>query len=144
MSNISKMFPVIFYLVAVLISLTSMTRMIEEERIEIGTLKAMGYTNMQIISKYIIYSLFACIIGGVLGMTVGLYLLPNIVWMLYSMIYNLPEFYCIYRVEIGLIGIIIAFICIGGATIIVATNELKQMPAVLMRPKPPKKGKEYY
>ena len=93
MSNISKMFPVIFYLVAVLISLTSMTRMIEEERIEIGTLKAMGYTNMQIISKYIIYSLFACIIGGVLGMTVGLYLLPNIVWMLYSMIYNLPEFY---------------------------------------------------
>ena len=141
MSNISKMFPLIFYLVAVLISLTSMTRMIEEERIEIGTLKAMGYTNMQIISKYIIYSLFACIIGGVLGMTVGLYLLPNIVWMLYSMIYNLPEFYCIYRVEIGLIGIIIAFICIGGATIIVATNELKQMPAVLMRPKPPKKGK---
>lgn len=99
MSNISKMFPVIFYLVAVLISLTSMTRMIEEERIEIGTLKAMGYTNMQIISKYIIYSLFACIIGGVLGMTVGLYLLPNIVWMLYSMIYNLPEFYCTYRVE---------------------------------------------
>jgi putative ABC transport system permease protein len=141
MSNISKMFPVIFYLVAVLISLTSMTRMIEEERIEIGTLKAMGYTNMQIISKYIIYSLFACIIGGVLGMTVGLYLLPNIVWMLYSMIYNLPEFYCTYRVEIGLLGIIIAFICIGGATIIVATNELKQMPAVLMRPKPPKKGK---
>lgn len=141
MSNISKMFPVIFYLVAVLISLTSMTRMIEEERVEIGTLKAMGYTNMQIISKYIIYSLFACIIGGVLGMTVGLYLLPNIVWMLYSMIYNLPEFYCTYRVEIGLLGIIIAFICIGGATIIVATNELKQMPAVLMRPKPPKKGK---
>ena len=141
MSNISKMFPVIFYLVAVLISLTSMTRMIEEERVEIGTLKAMGYTNMQIISKYIIYSLFACIIGGVLGMTVGLYLLPNIVWMLYAMIYNLPEFYCTYRVEIGLLGIIIAFICIGGATIIVATNELKQMPAVLMRPKPPKKGK---
>ena len=141
MSNISKMFPVIFYLVAVLISLTSMTRMIEEERVEIGTLKAMGYTNMQIISKYIIYSLFACIIGGVLGMTVGLYLLPNIVWMLYSLIYNLPEFYCTYRVEIGLLGIIIAFICIGGATITVATNELKQMPAVLMRPKPPKKGK---
>ena len=118
-----------------------MTRMIEEERVEIGTLKAMGYTNMQIISKYIIYSLFACIIGGALGMTVGLYLLPNIVWMLYAMIYNLPEFYCTYRVEIGLLGIIIAFICIGGATIIVATNELKQMPAVLMRPKPPKKGK---
>ena len=139
MSNISKMFPVIFYIVAVLISLTSMTRMIEEERIEIGTLKALGYTNVQIISKYIIYSLLACIIGGTLGMVVGLYLLPNIVWALYSMIYTIPKFYCSFRFDIGLLGIIISFICIGGATVLVAINELKQMPSVLMRPKPPKK-----
>lgn len=139
MSNISKLFPVIFYFVAVLISLTSMTRMIEEERIEIGTLKALGYTNVQIISKYIIYSLLACIIGGTLGMVVGLYLLPNIVWALYSMIYNIPKFYCSFRFDIGLLGIIISFICIGGATVLVAINELKQMPSVLMRPKPPKK-----
>lgn len=139
MSNISKMFPVIFYIVAVLISLTSMTRMIEEERIEIGTLKALGYTNVQIISKYIIYSLLACIIGGTLGMVIGLYLLPNIVWALYSMIYNIPKFYCSFRLDIGLLGIIISFICIGGATVLVAINELKQMPSVLMRPKPPKK-----
>ena len=142
MSNIARLFPAIFYLVAVLISLTSMTRMIEEERIEIGTLKALGYTNMQIISKYIIYSLLACIIGGVLGMTVGLYLLPTIVWSLYSMIYNMPHFYCKYRFGIGLIGIILAFICIGGATLLVARKELKQMPSVLMRPKPPKNGKK--
>ena len=141
MSNISKMFPVIFYLVSVSISLTTMTRMIEEERIEIGTLKALGYTNTQIIFKYILYSVLACVIGGILGMTVGLYLLPNIVWKLYSMIYNIPKFYCTYRVEIGLLGIIIAFLCIGGATIIVAKKELKEMPSVLMRPKPPKKGK---
>lgn len=141
MSNISKMFPVIFYLISVLISLTTMTRMIEEERIEIGTLKALGYTNTQIIFKYILYSVLACVIGGILGMTVGLYLLPNIVWKLYSMIYNIPKFYCTYRVEIGLLGIIIAFLCIGGATIIVAKKELKEMPSVLMRPKPPKKGK---
>lgn len=141
MSNISRMFPVIFYLVSVLISLTTMTRMIEEERIEIGTLKALGYTNTQIIFKYILYSVLACVIGGILGMTVGLYLLPNIVWKLYSMIYNIPKFYCTYRVEIGLLGIIIAFLCIGGATIIVAKKELKEMPSVLMRPKPPKKGK---
>ncbi len=139
MSNISKMFPVIFYIVAVLISLTSMTRMIEEERIEIGTLKALGYTNVQIISKYIIYSLLACIIGGTLGMVVGLYLLPNIVWALYAMIYNIPKFYCSFRFDIGLLGIVISFICIGGATVLVAINELKQMPSVLMRPKPPKK-----
>ena len=142
MSNISKLFPVIFYLVAVLISLTSMTRMIEEERIEIGTLKSLGYNNLQIISKYILYAFLACVIGGVIGMSVGFYLLPNIVWILYSMIYKVPEFSVTYRFDIGLAGIILSFICIGGATLYVAHQELKQMPSVLMRPKPPKNGKK--
>lgn len=142
LTNISKIFPVIFYLIAILISLTSMTRMIEEERIEIGTLKALGYTNMQIISKYVLYALLACIIGGFLGMTVGFYLIPNIVWSIYSSIYTIPKFYATYRLGIGLKGLIIAFICIGGATILVAIKELKNMPSVLMRPKAPKNGKK--
>lgn len=141
MSNISKIFPIIFYLVAVLISLTSMTRMIEEERVEIGTLKSLGYTNMQIIAKYVLYAFLACVIGGIIGMTVGFYLLPNIVWILYSTIYTMPNFYASYQFSVGLKGIILAFLCIGGATILVAWKELKQMPAVLMRPKPPKNGK---
>lgn len=142
MSNISKLFPVIFYLVAVLISLTSMTRMIEEERIEIGTLKSLGYTNIQIITKYVLYAFLACIIGGVLGMSIGFYLLPSIVWSLYSTMYTIPDFHLNYQLEIGLAGILIAFVCIGGATIIVAYKELKEMPAVLMRPKAPKNGKK--
>lgn len=142
MSNISKMFPVIFYFVAVLISLTSMTRMIEEERIEIGTLKSLGYNNLQIVSKYIIYAFFACVFGGIIGMSVGFYLLPNIVWILYSMIYTMPEFYTTYRLGIGLMGTLIAFICICGVTVFVAYGELKQMPSVLMRPKVPKKRKK--
>ena len=121
-----------------------MTRMIEEERIEIGTLKSLGYTNLQIISKYVLYAFLACVIGGVLGMTVGFYLLPNIVWILYSMIYTIPKFYATYQIGIGMLGILIAFICIGGATIIVTVKELKQMPAVLMRPKPPKNGKRIF
>lgn len=141
-SNISKMFPVIFYIVAVLISLTSMTRMIEEERVEIGTLKSLGYTNFQIISKYILYSFLACIIGGTIGMTVGFYLLPNIIWTLYSIIYTIPNFYLTYQFGVGINGIIIAFICIGGATIYVAYKELKEMPATLMRPKAPKYGRK--
>ena len=141
MTNISKIFPIVFYLVAVLISLTSMTRMIEEERIEIGTLKSLGYNNWQIISKYILYASLACIIGGAIGMSVGFYLLPNIVWILYSLIYTVPVFYVSYRLSIGLMGLVIAVICIVGATIYVAIKELKQMPAVLMRPKPPKNGK---
>ena len=144
MKNISKIFPVIFYLVAILISLTSMTRMIEEERIEIGTLKALGYTNLQIISKYILYAFLACIIGGFLGMTVCFYILPKIVWTLYSMVYTMPHFYMTYRLSIGLMGILIAFICIGGATLIVAYRELKEMPSVLMRPKAPKNGKRIF
>lgn len=142
LNNIAKLFPVIFYLIAILISLTSMTRMVEEERIEIGTLKALGYTNIQIILKYVLYSLLACIIGGVLGMTVGFYLIPNIVWNIYSAIYTIPKFYSTYRLEIGLKGLIIAFACIGGATLLVASKELKSMPSSLMRPKAPKNGKK--
>lgn len=141
-TNISKLFPVIFYIVAILISLTSMTRMIEEERTEIGTLKALGYTNIQIIIKYILYAFLACVIGGFLGMTVGFYLIPKIIWDIYDTIYKIPEFYTIYRLEIGLLGLVIAFICIGGATILVAGKELKNMPSILMRPKSPKHGKK--
>ncbi len=144
MSNISKVFPVIFYLVAVLISLTSMARMIEEERIEIGTLKSLGYTNLQIISKYIIYSAIACILGGILGMSVGFYLLPTIVWNLYSLIYTIPHFHLNYQLGLGLAGTLIAFLCIGGTTILVACKELKEMPSVLMRPKAPKNGKKIF
>lgn len=144
MSNISKVFPVIFYLVAVLISLTSMTRMIEEERIEIGTLKSLGYTNSQIISKYVLYSAIACILGGVLGMSIGFYLLPTIVWSLYSTIYTIPNFILNYQLGLGITGTLLAFLCIGGATIVVAYKELREMPAVLMRPKAPKNGKKIF
>lgn len=142
MSNISKIFPVIFYLVAVLISLTSMTRMIEEERIEIGTLKSLGYTNFQIIGKYINYAFFACLVGGLVGMIVGFNTIPTIVWRLYSIIYKMPNFYVSYYLGTGLMGTFIAFMCIGGATLFVAYRELKQMPSALMRPKPPKNGKK--
>lgn len=140
-SNVSQIFPVIFYLVAVLISLTSMTRMIDEERTEIGTLKALGYTNNQIILKYILYAFLACVIGGILGMSVGFYLIPTIVWNLYSIMYTIPEFIITYRLKIGLSGILIAFICIGGATILSAYKELRENPSTLMRPKAPKIGK---
>lgn len=144
MSNISTVFPVIFYLVAVLISLTSMTRMIEEERIEIGTLKSLGYTNLQIISKYVLYAAIACILGGILGMSIGFYLLPSIVWSLYSTIYTIPKFNLNYQIGLGVAGTLLAFLCIGGATILVAYKELKEMPAVLMRPKAPKNGKKIF
>ena len=139
--NLSTVFPIVFYVIAVLISLTSMTRMVEEERIEIGTLKALGYQNSRIIFKYILYALLASVIGGVIGMCIGFKLIPDIIWMMYSLLYYLPNFEAEFRFEYGLIGIIIAFICIGGATFIVSYRELKNMPSVLMRPKAPKNGK---
>ena len=141
MDNIAQSFPVIFYAIAVLVSLTSMTRMIEEERQEIGTLKAIGYSNIQIIGKYVMYVMLACTIGGVIGMMVGFNLLPNMVWDMYKTLYTVPKFFAPNRFEYGLLGLIIEIACILGATIFVAIRELKDVPASLMRPKPPKNGK---
>ena len=90
-SNIGKVFPLVFFAVAALISLTSMTRMVEEQRMQIGTLKALGYNQIQIISKYILYASSASIIGGVLGMCVGFITLPQILWALYSMMYQIKD-----------------------------------------------------
>ena len=118
-----------------------MTRMVEEERIEIGTLKALGYTNLKIIFKYIFYAMLASIIGGIIGMFIGLKLIPTIIWTVYALLYYLPEFDAKLKVIYGIIGIIIAFMCIGGATFVVSYKELKNMPSVLMRPKTPKNGK---
>ena len=142
MINIAKLFPFVFYMIAILISLSSMTRMIEEERIEIGTLKAIGYTNTQIVLKYLLYSSLACLIGGTIGMTIGFYMLPSLCWSIYSAVYSMPYFYTPFRFLAGLAGLLIAFVCIVGATLFTTIKELKNMPSVLMRPKAPKKGKK--
>ena len=89
--NISKVFPVVFFIVATLISLTSMTRMVEEQRGQIGTLKALGYNKLQIMMKYIIYAGIATIVGSVLGMCVGFVILPEIIWMMYGMMYQMTD-----------------------------------------------------
>ncbi len=141
MVNVSKLFPVVFYLIAILTSSTSMTRMVEEERMEIGTLKALGYTNLQILAKYVLYALSACLIGGILGMAIGFKFLPSIIWFLYGMIFNIPGFTAPFRMDIGVAGQGIAILCIIGATILACKQELKNMPAILMRPKAPKSGK---
>ena len=141
MENLAAGFPIIFYAIAVLVCLTSMTRMIEEERTEIGTLKSMGYTNLVIISKYIMYVFLSCTIGGIIGMVVGFKLLPTIVWDMYKLLYTVPEFYAKSRWSFGILGLVIELVCIMGATVYVANKELKNVPAMLMRPKAPKNGK---
>ena len=140
-ANIGKVFPIIFFIVAALISLTSMTRMVEEERTQIGTLKALGYNKLQIISKYVIYASLACIVGSILGMCVGFVLLPNILWEMYSMMYQISDIQISFNFEIGSMGLIFISISIIGATIYSSIKELINTPATLMRPKAPKMGK---
>ncbi len=139
--NIGKVFPIVFFVVATLISLTSMTRMVEEQRQQIGTLKALGYTKLQISAKYILYASIATIIGGIIGMTLCFYILPKIIWLMYSMMYSIPNFVIEFNIKYGVIGLICAYICIVGATIYSCMKELVEKPAVLMRPKSPKIGK---
>lgn len=139
--NIGKVFPVVFFAVAALISLTTMTRMVEEQRLQIGTLKALGYNQMQIISKYLIYASLASIIGGVLGMYVGFMLLPSILWNLYGAVYNIKDSILIgFKLDIGGFGLVLMGSCIIGATLYATIKELRQTPATLMRPKAPKAG----
>ena len=140
-ANLSIVFPIVFFAIAALVSLTSMTRMVEEERQEIGTLKALGYNKFQISLKYIIYSSLACIIGGVIGMNIGFQLLPRIIWDMYSMMYELPEFIVSFNHEFSSIGLGLIYICIVGATIYSILREVKEEPAILLRPKAPKLGK---
>ena len=140
-ANIGKVFPVVFFVVAALISLTSMTRMVEEQRTQIGTLKALGYSKIQIAGKYALYASLATIVGGIAGMLIGFNMLPKIIFNMYAMMYTLPPIILEFNVEYALTGMIIALLCTTGATIVSCISELKSTPAMLMRPKAPKVGK---
>lgn len=143
-ANIATVFPVIFFAVAALISLTSMSRMVEEERVQIGTLKALGYTKQQIASKYVIYALLATVIGAGIGLVIGFNILPKIVISMYAMMYVLPEPVIEFNITYTIISVISAILCTVGATIYSCTKELAKKPANLMRPKSPKPGKRVF
>ena len=143
-ANIGKVFPVIFFIVAALISLTSMTRMVEEQRTQIGTLKALGYNKFHITSKYVLYASLACVIGSLLGMAVGFVLLPKILWKMYSMMYQIRDIQTSFNFEMSSLGFTLIVISILGATIYAVMRELVQTPATLMRPKSPKMGKRVF
>ena len=140
-ASLAEVFPVVFFLVAALISLTSMNRMVEEERVQIGTLKALGYNKLQISRKYIIYALLATIIGGIIGIFIGFNLIPKIIADMYAMVYEVPEVILQFNWDIATLGMAAALLCTVGATIYTCTNVLRHKPATLMRPKSPKPGK---
>lgn len=140
-ASLAQVFPVVFFLVAALISLTSMSRMVEEERVQIGTLKALGYSKRQIAAKYIIYASLATIVGGIIGLLIGFKILPKIIADMYAMVYEVPSVLLEFNIEIAIMDMAFAIICTVGATIYTCVMQLKHNPATLMRPKAPKPGK---
>ena len=139
--NISIVFPIVFFAIATLVSLTSMTRMVEEQRQEIGTLKALGYNKLHIAFKYVLYSSLACIIGSLIGMNIGFQLLPRLIWQMYSIMYIMPDIAIEFNHMYSTTGLGLIYLCIVGATIYAVLKEVGEAPAILLRPKSPKLGK---
>lgn len=141
--NIGQVFPVIFFLIAALISLTTMTRMVEEQRTQIGTLKALGYKKSAIAAKYICYAFFATLLGSVLGMLIGEKIIPYIIITAYGIMYhNVANTISIdYQPGFALIASAASVVCTVGATLFASGKELQETPASLMRPPAPKEGK---
>ncbi len=139
---IGTVFPIIFFLVAALVALTTMTRMVEEQRTQIGTLKALGYSKFTIIGKYILYAGLATVIGSVIGVFLGEFTIPYFIVGAYkTAYYNLGDTVVTLQVVHALVASLAAIICTIGATFFACYKELRAAPAQLMRPEAPKAGK---
>lgn len=142
MDGIAKVFPVFFFLVAALVCMTTMTRMVDEQRNEMGTLKALGYSKLQIASKYIIYALIASILGSILGCSLGMYLFPTIIFNAWNTLYNIDQIKFLFQPGL----ILLASGSVTGITLLATLysiySELIEMPSQLMRPKAAKAGKK--
>lgn len=141
---IAKVFPVFFILVAALVCLTTMTRMIEEQRTQIGTYKALGYSSVRIISKYLIYALSAAVSGAFFGMALGFKAFPKIIFECYKLMYNIESIIAPFKWGYALACAAVAIVCVSVTVILACANELKAAPASLMRPKSPKAGKRVF
>lgn len=139
-SSLSTVFPLFFFLIAALVSLTTMTRMIEEKRMEIGSLKALGYRNGEIAFKFLLYATIASMTGALLGLVVGYYLFPTIIFNAYGEMYNIPNFVSPWYLSYSVMGILVAILCTVGAAMVVLRIDLFSTPAILLRPKAPKAG----
>ncbi|WEG73879.1 FtsX-like permease family protein [Vagococcus intermedius] len=140
-SSIATVFPVFFFMIAALVSLTTMTRMVEEKRSEIGTLKALGYRNWEISLKYIIYATMASLLGAILGLVIGFNVFPKVIIDAYGALYNLPQIGTIYYWNYSMQSVSVALMCTLLSALVVLRYDLFSTPASLMRPKAPKAGK---
>lgn len=138
---LGNVFPTIFFLVAALVSLTSMTRMVEEQRTQMGIMKALGYSNFSIMLKFIMYSSIATILGSFTGIILGFNILPRIIFGEYSLMYTLPPVITEFNVNYAILGVVAALMSTTAVTIFVCLSDLKETPASLMRLKSPIAGK---
>lgn len=143
-SSLASVFPWIFFLIAALVTLTTMTRMVEEKRNELGTFKALGYRNGEIAEKYLLYATLAGGIGTLIGLAVGFYLLPVIIFNAYGQLYNLENVLTPWYLTYALIALAVALTCSVGSAWLVLRYDLRATPAILMQPKAPKNGKRIF
>ncbi len=139
--RIAAVFPVFFILVAALVCLTTMTRMVEEHRTQMGTLKALGYGKGAIIAKYLVYALSASFFGSIIGLLIGFKLFPTIIFNAYRIMYILPDCLTPYRWGYAILCTLAALACTGLTALAACYRALSESPAQLMRPKAPRSGK---
>ena len=142
--NIAIVFPTFFLLVAMLVCLTAMTRLVSEQRLQIGTLKALGYSNLSIALKYISYAMIATVLGCGVGLGVGFVLFPRVILFAYSMLYSINCTVTPFRMDIALISTLIMCICILFSVVMACYSEFTNTPSKLMRPKSPPAGKRIF
>lgn len=142
--GIGNVFPVFFFLVAALVCMTTMNRMVEEQRTEIGVFKALGYSDASIIWKYLSYAGSAAVIGCVAGFFIGSKLFPWVIWNAYQIMYTAKDIVFIVDRKLAIISIIVSLLCSVGATYVTLRSELRSDAASLMRPKAPKNGKRVF
>lgn len=140
-NSVAKVFPMFFFLVAALVCMTTMNRMVEEQRTQIGILKALGYGEATIMGKYMFYSGSAALIGCIIGYFGGTYIFPKVIWSTYRMMYELKEIHYIFNWKLAGIALVVSLVCSIGTTWLTCRYELKETAASLMRPKAPKAGK---
>ncbi len=144
MGTIGVAMPILFFLVAALVSMTTMTRLIDEQRGQIGIFRALGFSNRDIVSKYVIYSLLASLSGSVFGVVIGLALFPTVIYRTWRLMYLLPPMKIIVNIPILIICVFSFSLLLAGISTLVVMRTLREMPSQLMRPKAPKSAKPVF
>ncbi len=140
-NSVGKVFPVFFMIVAVLVCVTTMSRLVEEQRGDIGALTTLGYKPSSIVMKYVSYSMSATVVGSLVGIIVGVLVIPVVIFEAYGILYKMPQFVLTLNVQSSVIAVLVALICTCCVSVFTCFSLIKHKPATLLRPKAPKPGK---